>query len=95
VIATVYVLNHTAARRNSSRTPYELWVGNAPAVHHMRTFGCVVHVKTIGYLKKLNDCSRSAIFVSYALGSKAYLTYDPTTQCVSITRYVVFDEEAK
>jgi hypothetical protein len=34
------------------------------------------------------------IFVGYELGSKAYHAYNPSTQCVVISRDVVFNEEA-
>jgi hypothetical protein len=64
-------------------------------VHHLRTFGCVTHVKTMGNLKKLDDRSKSVIFIGYEPGSKVYHTYDLTTQRVCVTRDVVFEEEAK
>jgi hypothetical protein len=95
VTTTVYALNCMPTRGNNGRTPYEVWVGNMPAVHHMCTFGSVVHVKTTCYLKKLDDHSKPMIFVGYAPGSKVHQAYDPKTQRVSITRDVLFDEEAK
>jgi hypothetical protein len=95
VTAVVYTLKRTTMKGNSGKTPYELWVGCTPAVHHLCTFGCVAHVKTMGNLKKLDDRSKPAIFIGYELGSKAYRTYDPATQCVRISRDVVFEEEAK
>jgi hypothetical protein len=79
MMVAVYALNRTMTRGNGGRTPYELWVGNTSIVHHMRTFECVVHVKTTGYLKKLDDHSKPVIFGGYAPGSKAYQAYDPKT----------------
>jgi hypothetical protein len=70
-------------------------VGCTPVVHHLRTFRCIAHVKTMGNLKKLDDCSKPVIFIGYEPGSKAYRTYDPTTQRVCVSRDVVFEEEAK
>jgi hypothetical protein len=52
-------------------------------MHHLCTFGCVAHVKTMGNLKKLDDSSKPTIFVGYVLGSKSYRTYDSATQQVS------------
>jgi hypothetical protein len=61
-------------------------------VHHLRTFGCVVHVKVVkSNLKKLKDRSKAMIFVGYELGSATYRCYDPHTKCVHIGRDVVFD----
>ena len=92
----VYILNRTTTRGTGGRTPYELWNGSTPAVHHLRTFGCVVHVKTASpHPKKLDDRSRPMIFVGYEPGSKAYRVYDPTTRRVHISRDAVFDEEAR
>jgi hypothetical protein len=49
-----------------------LWVGNRPSVHHLRTFGCVAHVKVVkANLKKLEDISKAMIFVGYEPGSAA------------------------
>jgi transposase InsO family protein len=95
VTVAVYTLNHTMTKGNSGKTPYELWVGCTPAVHHLRTFGCIAHVKTMGNLKKLDDRSKPVIFIGYEPGSKAYHTYDPATQRVHVSRDVVFEEEAK
>jgi hypothetical protein len=35
------------------------------------------------------------IFIGYESGSKAYRTYDPSTNCVHVTRDVVFNEQAQ
>jgi transposase InsO family protein len=50
VTTVVYTLNHTTTKGNGGRTLYELWVSNTPVVHHLRTFGCVAHIKTTGNL---------------------------------------------
>ena len=76
------------------KTPSELWNGSTAAVHHLRTFGCVTHVKNTGqHMKKLNERKKPMIFVGYETGSKAYRVYDTTTRRVHISRDVVFDEE--
>jgi transposase InsO family protein len=80
VTTAMYLLNRSSCKAIGGKTPYELWTGSAPAVHHLRTFGCVAHVKvTTPNLKKLDDRSRRMIFVGYEPGSKAYHVYDPTT----------------
>jgi transposase InsO family protein len=56
VVMAVYLLNCAPTRSLAGRTPYEAWHGVKPMVEHLRTFGCVVHVKTVKpHLKKLED----------------------------------------
>ncbi|WVZ76856.1 hypothetical protein U9M48_024782 [Paspalum notatum var. saurae] len=95
VTTAVYLLNRSTSKSTGGKTPYELWNGSTPAVHHLRTFGCVAHVKvTTPNLRKLDDRSRPMIFVGYEPGSNAYRAYDPAHRCVRISRDVVFDEQA-
>jgi transposase InsO family protein len=80
VTTAVYLLNRTSCKANQGATPYELWTGSTPAVHHLRTFGCIAHVKvTAPNQKKLDDRSRRMIFAGYEAGTKAYRVYEPTT----------------
>jgi hypothetical protein len=95
VNCVVYILNRLASKSVGGKTPYELWIGSKPAVSHLRTFGCVAHVKvTKPNLKKLDDRSRPMIFVRYEPGSAAYRCYDPKTRSVHVSRDVIFDEQA-
>lgn len=95
VNAAVYILNRTTTKGTGGKTSYELWNGAAPSVHHLRTFGCVAHVKIVGtHLKKLDDRSKPMVFVGYEPGSKAYHVYDPTSRRVHASRDVIFDEDA-
>jgi hypothetical protein len=95
VNCVVYILNRAISKLTGSKTPYELWTGSKPHVKHLRTFGCVAHVKvTKPNLKKLDDRSRGMSFVGYEPRSAAYRCYDLTTKRVHISRDVVFDEEA-
>jgi hypothetical protein len=64
VNCAVYVLNRSLCKGSDGRTPYELWTGTTPAVSHLRTFGCIAHVKvSTPNLKKLSDRSKRMIFV--------------------------------
>jgi hypothetical protein len=96
VTTAVYLLNRSSSKSIAGKTPYELWTGSTPSVHHLRTFGCVAHVKpTVLHQKKLDDQSKRMIFVRYELGSMAYRAYDPTTRRVHISRDIVFDKAAQ
>jgi hypothetical protein len=81
VITAVYLLNRVPCKANDGKTPFEVWYGKTPAVHHLKTFGCVVYVRnTKPRLKKLDDRGRKMIFVGYVRGMKAYRAYDPITR---------------
>jgi hypothetical protein len=96
VATAVYVLNRSTSKGAGGKTPYELWIGSTPSVQHLRTFGCVAHVKnTRLHLPKLEDRSKPIIFMGYEAGSMAYRAYDPTMKHVQITCDAVFDEEGQ
>jgi transposase InsO family protein len=96
VTTVVYLLNRAPSKGVGGKIPYQLWTGSAPGVHHLRTFGCVAHMKiTTPNLKKLNDRSCCTIFVGYEARSKAYRLYDPSTRRVHVSRDVIFDEAAQ
>jgi hypothetical protein len=70
---------------NGGKTPYELWHGRTPAVHHLRTFGYVAHVKSTGpKVMKLDDRSKPMIFVGYEPGTKAYRVTGCTTRPLAV-----------
>jgi hypothetical protein len=76
-------------------TPHEAWSGKHPSVSHLRTFGCVAHVKvTRPDVKKLDDRSTPMVLLGYEPGSAAYRVYHPPTGRIHVSRDVVFDEGA-
>jgi hypothetical protein len=96
VITAVYLLNRVPTKAVEGRTPFEVWYGKKPVVHHLKTFGCIVYVKNMKpHLKKMEDRGRKMIFVGYECRSKAYRAYDPATKRVHVTRDVVFDESTQ
>jgi hypothetical protein len=96
IATAVYVLNHCPTKGIAGKMPLEAWHGCKSAVLHLRTFGCVVHVKnTSPNLKKLEDRSRPMIFDGYEEGTKGYRVYDASTEGVRVTCDVVFDEQAQ
>ncbi|CAA6674417.1 unnamed protein product [Spirodela intermedia] len=96
VATAVYILNRCPTKSMDGMTPFEVWHGKKPAVHHLKVFGCIAYVLNMTpHLKKLEDRGRKMIFIGYECGSKAYCAYDPTTRRVHVTRDVVFDENAQ
>ncbi|KAH7845363.1 hypothetical protein Vadar_001167 [Vaccinium darrowii] len=93
VSTAVFILNRSPTKALQGVTPYEAWHGKKPAVHFMRTFGCIAHVKvTRPHTKKLDDRSIKMVFVGYEPGSKGYRVYNPDSGRLHVTRDVIFDE---
>ena len=93
VATAVYLLNRAPTRSLKGRTPYEAWYDRKPKVHHLRTFGCLAHVKITGPgVTKLSDKSVQMVFVGYETGTKGYRVYDPRSKKLSVSRDVVFEE---
>jgi hypothetical protein len=94
VATTVYVLNRSPTQSVDSRTPYEVWHDIKPKVHHLRTFGCITHVKQGNkQLTKLDDQSTPMVFLGYEPGCKACRFYNPVTKCVHMSCIAVFEED--
>jgi hypothetical protein len=92
MVTAVHLLNRSPTKSLQGKTPYEAWHGRAPAVGHLRTFGCLAFTKELNQVKKLDDRSRPGVFIGYADSAKAYRVLDPETQRVRVSRDVVFDE---
>ncbi|XP_071679914.1 uncharacterized protein [Lolium perenne] len=94
VNTAVYLLNRAPTRSMVGGTPYEAWYGRKPSVDHLRTFGCVAHVKTVsGHKRSLAGRSTPMIMTGYEEGSKAYRLCNPSTNKVVVTCDVVFEED--
>jgi hypothetical protein len=54
----VYLLNRLPTRAVLEKIPYEMWVGRRPHLGHLKTFGCLAHMKvTVPHSEKLADRS--------------------------------------
>ncbi|KAD2204143.1 hypothetical protein E3N88_41639 [Mikania micrantha] len=95
--------NGVAERRNRTptkvlehQTPFEVWTGRKPNVHHLKVFGCVAYnLKPYQLRKKLDPKSKKCIFVGYCATSKAYRLFDLEKKIIVVYRDVIFDESAK
>lgn len=93
VCTAVYLLNRSPTKSVKNMTPYEAWHEKKPKVQHLRTFGCVAHVKLVGPRQnKLSDRSKKMVFIGYEPGSKAYWMYDPEGKKLVVSRDAVFEE---
>ena len=92
VVTAVHLLSRLPTKSLQGKTPYEAWYGQAPAVVHLRVFGCLCFAKEQNQVRKLDDRSRPGVFLGYADGAKAYRVYNPVARRVLVSRDVVFDE---
>ncbi|WRX11049.1 Integrase [Theobroma cacao] len=91
---TAYTLNRVSIRAMISKTSYELYKGRKPNISHPRSFGykCFVLNNEKYPLEKFDAKSDEAIFLRYALNSKAYRVFNKRTLTVEESIHVVFDE---
>jgi len=91
VMTAIHLFNHSPTKALDGKTPYEAWHGHKQVVSHLRVFGYLTFAKELNHIGKLNDRSMPGVFIGYAEGVKAYRILNPATQCVHISRDVVFD----
>ena len=88
----MFLIGHLQ-RAYLEKNPFEAWHKKKPNVSHVRTFGCVAHVKHNGpSLSKLSDRSSKMVFIGYESGTKGYMLYDPYTGRLVVSRDVIFEE---
>ena len=90
-----YVLNRASTKAVQGKTPEEAWSGHKPGVSHFRIFGslCYSHIPK-EKRGKLDDKSEKCIFVGYSENPKAYRVFNPVSKKLTISRDVIFDEQA-
>lgn len=90
----VYMLNRCPNVALPDTTPKEVWSGAKLSVEHPRDFGCVCHIHVPDAKRtKLDIKSTYDILLGIIDESKGYKIYDPVTEKVVISRYVVFEEK--
>lgn len=88
-----YLKNRKISAATDGQTPYELFYGRPPSLHHLRVWGCDCYVIPPNTrLAKFDPRSALHIFVGYSDQSKAYRVYDPVGKKVVRARNVLFDE---
>jgi hypothetical protein len=94
VVTAIFILNRAPTKSLQNMTPFEPWHGKKPRVEHMKTFGCIVHVKKVGPgITKLSDRSTKMVFLGYESGTKGYRVFDPVNNRLHVSQDVVFEEK--
>ncbi|RVW77698.1 Retrovirus-related Pol polyprotein from transposon TNT 1-94 [Vitis vinifera] len=90
-----YIFNQVSSK-SVPKTPYELWLGKKPSLHHFHVWGCKAEVRPYNpQLKKLDPKTISGFFVGYCIGSRGSKFYYPsyTTRIIESDRAVYFEDE--
>ena len=96
VACAIYLSNHSPTIIVWGKTPQEAWSGKKPGISHLRVFRSIVHVHVPDERRmKLDDKSKSFIFIDYDANSKGYKLYNPRIKKIVISRDVIFDEEGE
>jgi len=92
VATTTYLLNRSPSKKLDGITPEEAWTGKKPNVSHLRIFGCLCYRHVPDQRRhKLDDKGEPMILLGYHQ-TGAYRLFDPNTEKIVISAYVVFDE---
>lgn len=94
VATAVYLLNLSPTKAVRNQTPFEAWTGRKPTVSHLKVFGCIAYALVKTYSRKFDERSAKYIFVGYSSQSKAFKLYNPISGKITISRDVVFNEDA-
>ena len=77
ISTTIHIQNRGLHRLNTSKSPYELWIGRPTNVKYFRVFGSKCYImRDDGKLEK-NDCRLDeGIFHGYSCTRKSYNFYN-------------------
>ena len=90
--------NHISNRTPSKaveKTPFELWTGRRPSLHHVHVWGCRAEARAYNPQEaKLDSKTISAHFIGYPERSRGYRFYCPShsTRVIETNKAVFMDE---
>jgi hypothetical protein len=90
-----YMLNHLPTMAIQATCPHLAMFGSAPSYEHLHVFGCTCYPNTIATVShKLSPRSTRCVFLGYSADHKGYRCLDLSTNCLIVSRHVVFDEDS-
>jgi hypothetical protein len=90
----IHILNRVPSK-SVPKTPYELWTGKVPSLHHLRVWGGPAEAKVFNpNIAKLDSKTVSCFFIGYLEKSKGFRFYYPDRYTKFVeTRHAVFLED--
>jgi hypothetical protein len=90
----IHILNRVPSK-SVPKTPYELWTGRVPSLHHLRVWGSSAEAKVFNpNIAKLDPKTVSCFFIGYPEKSKGFRFYCPDRYTKFVeTRHAVFLED--
>jgi hypothetical protein len=90
-----YLLNRLSTTVIQAMCPHLVLSGFAPTYEHLHVFGCTCYPNTTTTVPhKLSPRSSRCVFLGYFADHKGYRCLDLLTNCLIVSRYVVFDEDS-
>ena len=89
----VYTMNIVQVRKDTNKTPYELWFAHSPVVKYLRIFGSKFYIKRDDDIGKFDARSDEGMFLGYSLERKAYRCYNQRTKTIMESTNVRIDEK--
>ena len=71
-----YICNRSPSK-SVEKTPFELWYGKQPSLHHLHVWGCKAEAKIPNVNNKLQSKTITCNFIGYCEKSKGYRFYTP------------------
>ncbi|CAN0877829.1 Retrovirus-related Pol polyprotein from transposon TNT 1-94, partial [Linum grandiflorum] len=88
-----YVINRVLIRKNTMKTPYEIWKNLKPNISYFHPFGCRCFIlNTKDHLGKFDAKSDEGIFLGYSNLSKAYRVFNKRSNKIEESIHVLFDQ---
>jgi hypothetical protein len=70
----IHILNRVPSK-SVPKTPYELWTGRVPSLHHLRVCGSLAEAKVFNpNIAKLDYKTMSCFFIKYLKSQKVFVS---------------------
>jgi hypothetical protein len=93
VHTAIHIQNRVMLRKNTDKTPYELWKGKPANVKHFKVFGSKCYIKREdGGMGKFDSHVDKGILIGYSSTRKAYKCYNLRLNKVVESINVTIDE---
>jgi hypothetical protein len=88
-----YLLNCLPTKIITTSCPYTTLYNTPPTYEYLRVFGCACYPNLSAIAPhKLAPCSTRCLFIGYSPDHKGYHCFDPSTNCIVISRHIIFYE---